>query len=231
MEITMYDNLLLLPLFQGLSKNNLTTIIEKVKFHFHTYEEGETIIRQGDDCRQLCFLMNGEVTAQITDPTHGFSITEVLEAPFNIELYSLYGMHTRYRATYTARTKVNLLTIDKDYIFQELSKYYIFRLNFLNILSNHCQNAQNKLWNTHIGSLSEKFIQFISLRSQTQTGEKTLLITMEDLANLISETRINVSRLLNQLQADGHLTLRRKGMVIHDFQKMVEALQNNETYQ
>ena len=82
MEITMYDNLLLLPLFQGLSKNNLTTIIEKVKFHFHTYEEGETIIRQGDDCRQLCFLMNGEVTAQITDPTHGFSITEVLEAPF-----------------------------------------------------------------------------------------------------------------------------------------------------
>ena len=117
----MYDNLLLLPLFQGLSKNNLTTIIEKVKFHFHTYEEGETIIRQGDDCRQLCFLMNGEVTAQITDPTHGFSITEVLEAPFNIELYSLYGMHTRYQATYTARTKVNLLTIDKDYIFQELS--------------------------------------------------------------------------------------------------------------
>ena len=215
----MYDNLLLLPLFQGLSKNNLTTIIEKVKFHFHTYEEGETIIRQGDDCRQLCFLMNGEVTAQITDPTHGFSITEVLEAPFNIELYSLYGM------------QVNLLTIDKDYIFQELSKYYIFRLNFLNILSNHCQTAQNKLWNTHIGSLSEKFIQFISLRSQTQTGEKTLLITMEDLANLISETRINVSRLLNQLQADGHLTLRRKGMVIHDYQKMVEALQNNETYQ
>ena len=34
MEITMYDTLLQLPLFQGLCKNDFTNIIGKVKLHF-----------------------------------------------------------------------------------------------------------------------------------------------------------------------------------------------------
>ena len=33
----MYDNLLQLPLFQGLNKNDFTSIIEKVRLHFLTY--------------------------------------------------------------------------------------------------------------------------------------------------------------------------------------------------
>jgi hypothetical protein len=36
MEITMYDTLLQLPLFQGLCKNDFTNIIGKVKLHFTT---------------------------------------------------------------------------------------------------------------------------------------------------------------------------------------------------
>lgn len=32
---TMYDKLLQLPLFQGICKNDFTTILEKVKLHFH----------------------------------------------------------------------------------------------------------------------------------------------------------------------------------------------------
>ena len=52
----MYDNLLLLPLFQGLSISEFTTILEKVRFHFQTIQEGETFIRQGDFFQNKCFL-------------------------------------------------------------------------------------------------------------------------------------------------------------------------------
>ena len=37
MEITMYDTLLQLPLFQGLCKNDFTNITGKVKLHFRKY--------------------------------------------------------------------------------------------------------------------------------------------------------------------------------------------------
>ena len=42
MEITMYDTLLQLPLFQGLCKNDFTNIIGKVKLHFRKYNADDT---------------------------------------------------------------------------------------------------------------------------------------------------------------------------------------------
>lgn len=224
MEITMYDNLLLLPLFQGLSKNDLTTIIEKVKLHFHTFREGDVILKQGEPCQQLCFLLNGEMTVQTKDPNHGFSLSEVLKDPSIIEPQSVFGMQNRYTATYMAHTAVSILTIDKSFIFSELNKHEIFRLNYLNILSNRSQVAYQKLWNTHIGTLSEKFVNFFALRCQVQEGEKVLQITMEDLANLINETRINLSRLLNDLQEKGLVQLKRKEIMIPRFEQLVAHL-------
>ena len=224
METTMYDNLLLLPLFQGLSKNDFTTILEKVRFHFLTYQEGETFIRQGEDCQQLCFLLNGKAVARTTDQEHAYTLSETFDAPTIIEPQSLFGMHPHYTATYQAQTQVKVLTIDKAYIFSELNKYEIFQLNFLNLLSNRVQTANQKIWNTHIGTLNEKVVHFFAFRSQNPGGEKTLQITMEDWAGLIDETRINLSRLLNELQGKGLLQLKRKEFFIPDFEKLTNYL-------
>ena len=221
----MYDNLLLLPLFQGLSKNDFTTILEKVRFHFLTYQEGETFIRQGETCQQLCFLLNGKAVAQTTVEKPDYTLSETIDAPTIIEPQSLYGMQPKYTATYQAQTLVKVLTIDKSYIFTELDKHEIFRLNFLNILSNRAQTANQKLWNAYVGSLNEKLVHFIALRSQNPSGgEKMLKITMEDWANLIDETRINLSRLLNELQNKGLIQLKRKEFLIPDFEKLTNYL-------
>ena len=220
----MYDNLLLLPLFQGLSKNDFTTILEKVRFHFLTYQEGETFIRQGETCQQLCFLLNGKAVAQTTVEKPDYTLSETIDAPTIIEPQSLFGMQPKYTATYQAKTQVKVLTIDKSYIFTELDKHEIFRLNFLNILSNRVQTASQKIWNTHIGTLNEKLVNFIALRSQNPGGEKILQITMEDWANLIDETRINLSRLLNELQGKGLVQLKRREFFIPDFKKLTNYL-------
>ena len=221
----MYDNLLLLPLFQGLSKNDFTTILEKVRFHFLTYQEGETFIRQGETCQQLCFLLNGKAVARTTVEEPTYILSETIDAPTIIEPQSLFGMQPKYTATYQAQTQVKVLTIDKSYIFSELNKHEIFQLNFLNILSNRAQTANQKLWNAYVGSLNEKVIQFIALRSQNPIGgEKMLKITMEDWANLIDETRINLSRLLNELQDKGLIQLKRREFFIPDFEKLTNYL-------
>lgn len=228
METTMYDNLLLLPLFQGLSKNDFTTILEKVRFHFLTYQEREIFIRQGEDCQQLCFLLNGKAIARTTDKEHAFTFSESFDIPTIIEPQSLFGMQPQYSATYQAQTQVKVLTIEKRYIFSELNKHEIFRLNFLNLLSNRIQTAYQKSWQTHIGNLNEKLIHFIATRSQFPDGEKTLQITMEDWAALIDETRINLSRLLNELQNKGLVQLKRKEIFIPDFEKLTNHLNEHD---
>lgn len=224
METTMYDNLLLLPLFQGLSKNDITNIIEKVKLHFLQYKEGETFIRQGETCNKFCFLLKGRMIVHTQDKEHSYSLSEVISEPDIIEPQSLFGMHTCYTASYRAQTTVHVLSIDKSFFFTELNKYDIFRLNFLNILSNRCQTYQQKLWHTHIGNLNEKFINFIAQRCLRPEGEKTLYVTMEELANLINETRINLSRMLNDLQDKGLVQLKRKEIYIPEFEKVIAYL-------
>jgi len=231
METTMYDNLLLLPLFQGLSKNDLTTIIEKVKLNFLQYKEGEIFIQQGESCKQLCFLLNGQVIVQTKDQEHAYSLSEIIDGPYIIEPHSLFGRKTCYTATYRAQTPVSILTIDKSFLFNTLNNYEIFQLNYLNILSSRCQVAYQILWDTHIGSLPEKFINFLALRCQKQEGEKILQITMEDLSHLINETRINLSRLLNELQDQGLVQLKRKEIHIPRFENLIpyftKTLSNN----
>ena len=59
---TMFDTLLQLPLFQGLCHEDFTSILDKVKLHFIKHKVGETIIESGSPCKQLCFLLKGEVS-------------------------------------------------------------------------------------------------------------------------------------------------------------------------
>lgn len=220
----MYDNLLQLPLFQGLCKDDFTTLIEKVKLHFITCKEGETIAAQDEICNRLLFILDGEVTVKRTDKEHHYSLTEQLDAPHIIELYSMFGMYPTFKATYKAKTEVKLLSINKPYIYNELHKYEIVRINYLNLLSNTCQSAHRKLWNSHHGTMEAKIAHFLTNRCLKPQGEKVLHITMEDLGNLIDETRMNVSRLLNELQQNELLQLRRKEIYIPSLEKLTAHL-------
>ena len=220
----MYDNLLQLPLFQGLCKDDFTTLIEKVKLHFITCKEGETIAAQDEICNRLLFILDGEVTVKRTDKEHHYSLTEQLDAPHIIELYSMFGMYPTFKATYKAKTEVKLLSINKPYIYNELHKYEIVRINYLNLLSNTCQSAHRKLWNSHHGTMEAKIAHFLTNRCLKPQGEKVLHITMEDLGSLIDETRMNVSRLLNELQQNELLQLRRKEIYIPSLEKLTAHL-------
>lgn len=221
----MYEALLQLPLFQGLCTDDFTCIIEKVKFHFRSYSGNEVIMNQGDACNQLAFLLEGNLLSKRTDDKHGFKLIETITAPAIIEPYSLFGMYPYYESTYQAQEDVKLLVIDKSYILSELSNYEIFRLNYLNLLSNRAQVNQRKLWNTHIGSLEEKLANFFLSRCLKPEGTKTLQIGMEELAGLINETRINVSRKLNELREKNIILLRRKEIHIPEMADFLRELQ------
>ena len=221
----MYETLLQLPLFQGLCTDDFTNIIEKVKFHFRNYSDNETIMSQGEVCNQLAFLLEGNLLSKRTDDEHGFRLIETITAPTIIEPYSLFGMYPYYESTYQVQGEAKLLVIDKSYILSELSNYEIFRLNYLNLLSNRAQVNHRKLWNTHIGSLDEKLANFFLIRCLKPEGTKTLQIGMEELAGLINETRINVSRKLNELKEKGIIQLKRKEILIPELAYFLRELQ------
>ena len=121
----MYDTLLQLPLFQGLAKNDFTSILDKVKIHFLKRKAGDTVALGGEDCRELVFLLNGSLVSKTSDRDELYTFYEAINAPFLIEPYSLFGWSTKYVSTYTALTACNLVTIEKAYLLSELNNYEI----------------------------------------------------------------------------------------------------------
>lgn len=218
---TMFDTLLQLPLFQGLCHEDFTCILDKVKLHFIKHKAGETIIERGSPCKQLCFLLKGEVSAITSSKESTYTVIEQIDAPYLIEPQSLFGMNTSYASSYVAHTEAHTVSISKAFVLSDLFKYEIFRLNYMNIVSNRAQNLYSRLWEEPTQDLRDKIIRFFLLHCEKPQGEKIFKVKMDDLARCLDDTRLNTSKVLNELQDNGLIELRRKEILIPDAQKLL----------
>ena len=221
MELPMYDTLLSLPLFQGMSQTDFNSLLQKIRLDFVRYAQGDVIIGKGDHCRSLAFLINGTVESSRSGMDGRFTFMESIDSPSLIEPYSMFGRAGLYQRTYTAASACSFLMVDKQYIYTELGKYNICRMNLLNILSGRAQQLDNYIWSIDGQTLRGRIIRFIQGLSDIQNGAKRLNIKMNDLATGMDATRLNVSRELNALEAEGLISLRRKEIYIPALENLI----------
>lgn len=221
MELPMYDTLLSLPLFQGLSQADFNSLLQKIRLDFVRYEEGTVIFSAGDMCKSLAFLISGNVQSSRNGNEADFTFLETIESPCLLEPYSMFGRAGVYQRSYTALTQCSFLMVNKQYIYTELGKYNICRMNLLNILSGKVQQLDGHIWSLGGMTLKERIIRFIKGLSDIQYGQKQLTIKMNDLALLMDATRLNVSRELNALESEGLISLRRKEILIPALERLI----------
>ena len=201
---TIFDTLLQLPLFQGLAVEDFTRILEKVKLHFTKQKTGETLAQE----------------ATTTSAQGHYSLTEYFEAPYLIEPQSLFGLYTTYSAKYTATAPINSISINKEAVINDLLKYEIFRLNYLNIVSSQLQLLNRSTWGNTPDNVETRISYFIRTHLKRLQGSKSLKIKMEDLATIVNDTRNGVSKALNSMQDKGLLELHRGEIVIPAAEKL-----------
>ena len=220
----MYENLLCLPYFQGMSRDEITAILDKVTLEFRNYPSGKEICHTGDRCDKFIIVISGEVNTCATSPDGTYSLIEEIQAPLAIEPHSLFGKDTTFKRKYIAKEDCSILLIDKHYLFSELTKYKIFTINFLNLISHRAQAQDHAIWNYTPTSIKGRIAQFIGMRSSCINGRKSLHIKMERLAALLCETRLNVSKALNELKDEGYIELQRKEIVVPSLKKMIDGI-------
>lgn len=217
----MFDTLLQLPLFQGLAQEDFTNILGKVKLNFTKHKAGEVIVKANEVCNKLIFVLKGEILSSTTSADASYSFSEYFQAPFLIEPQSLFGMNTSYVATYTTQTEANTVSINKAFVMNELFKYDIFRLNYMNIVSNRAQNLNNRIWIKSADGLEKQIGNFILTHIDRPIGRKILKIKMEELAQIVNDTRMGVSKALNSMQEKGVIELHRGEILIPDAEKLI----------
>lgn len=220
-ELQFYDKLLQFPMFQGLSRNDLTQIAGHTKLDFIKVEPGKKIVKEGDTCTRLLLMAGGKALIKTSNYDYSYTITEHIDAPFVIQSEHLFGSQQRFHSTFVANTTVNIIAISKEEVMTLIDKIFVFRLNMLNFFATTAQKSMRQAWHRRPENLRAAIINFIATRCQYPAGHKNVKILMERLALELNDSRLNVSRALNALQADGLITLRRGQIEIERLERLL----------
>ena len=207
--LQIFDKLLQFPLFQGMSRDDLEIVAGHTRFGFMKLGAGKTVVKSGDSCNQLYFLINGSLKVRTFADDYGYSIEEQMVAPNILQLESVFGYYQRYTHDFIAQTDVNFIVIDKEEIVRLTEDFLVFRLNMLNHISTHDQKQLRQVWNKPPKSLEGRVVQFLTQHSSYPAGHKVFNILMTRLAEEVNDSRLNVSRVLNDMQHKGLVILSR----------------------
>lgn len=220
----LYDKLLALPLFQGLSRDDLSRIVEQTPFEFKVFKVQDIIVKEDTPCDNMVFLLDGMVEATAWSDDRQYSLKEQLRAPNVLQPERIFGLTQRYTRTYQALTRCSTLFLKKEYVVNMSASYDIFRTNLLNILSTQSQRFQHRPWIRQPHNLRERIVRFFIDHCLYPAGTKDFKIKMAQLGTEVNDSRRDVSRALNEMQTDGLLILSRNHVIIPLLEKLIMQL-------
>jgi len=207
--MTIYDQLLQFTLFQGMSRADLMEVVTHTKFGFSKLAAGKYMVREGDDCTHLYFLTNGTMECETVSDDHQCRVVEQLSAPYIMQPERLFGLSQRYTSTFRSTSPCNLISLDKQEVMLLLESQLVFRLNMLNLLAAETHRLSHRAWRSAPQNLRERIVRFFFSRCHYPAGAKTFYILMNQMAQELNDSRLDISRALNQMQEDCLLTLHR----------------------
>ena len=200
---SMYEKLMELPLFQGVSRDKLSELIEKTPFHFVKYNNGQQIVPSGEVCTHIRFVISGDVRLDLSSSNRKVVISETLAGPDVIGADYLFGINTFYPFNATALTDCGILQIVKSDFVNILMSDKVFLFNILNILSRNSQKSTFGIMSLSSGSIAERLAFIIT--SLTQRGSKDIKLTYEqkDLCSILGVQRSSLINALDKLENEG----------------------------
>ena len=130
---SMFDLLMELPLFRGVSHDTMKNIVGMAKFHFLKYPEGAVVVKENSPCTHITFVISGSVRLTTTNNNGRISVSQTLRAPDVIAPDFLFGRATNYPCRAVALEPSGVLQISKADYIKILNADPVFMFNYLNI--------------------------------------------------------------------------------------------------
>lgn len=207
--LQIFDKLLQFPLFQGMSRDDLELVAGHTRFGFVKVPQGKAIVKEGAACTHLYFLINGTIRVESRSDDRSYTVIEQMQAPFILQPESIFGYQQVYTQTIVAQTDTNFITIQKDEVVRLSEDFLVFRLNLLNIFATQTQKLSRQPWRRYPQSLRERLVRFFVQHSVYPAGPKMFHILMNQLAGELNDSRLNVSKVLNEMKRENLVILHR----------------------
>lgn len=221
---SMYEILMRLPVFNGVTYSRLEEIVGNTKFHFLKYLEGDKIIEAGEQCTHIKFIISGSARVSIVNSDGRFKVSQTLSMPDVIAPEYLFGKATRYPVSAVALEPTGILQIEKQDFLRILNTDPIFLINMLNILSVNAQRSVEGVLALTTGSLEERIAYWIVALTQRRGTDIVLSCRQRDLYSLFGVQRTSFIVTLDSMKQRGLIDYNQSEIMIKSRSEMLSLL-------
>lgn len=222
---SMYQQLMQLPLFQGVSTDKITALVEKLPFHFLKFRNGEQIFAAGDPCTHMRFIVSGRVRLETPCDHLRVSLFQTLSTPHVLAAEYLFGRETTYPYHAVAEGSCGLLQLRKSDYIKMLGTDKVFLFNILNYLSSGSQRSLDSILATRDGSIMERLAMLVDALTITGATDVMLRFKQRDLCALLGTQRTTLIASLDKLSDEDILDYDSNELHILDQQRLTGLIQ------
>lgn len=208
-----------MPLFNDLSESELVSIGELVTIH--RYDDGAIIFSEGDVCRELLIVKEGEVKILKTAPTGRQQLIGIERAGSSLSEVAVFD-GGRYPTTAQTVTPTVLLRLEADQFRKICVRRPEVALKVITVLGHRLRRMGNLVEELSFSTVRGRLIAYLT-RVAEEEGRQTprgidfeLAENNEELAARLGTVRELVSRNLGRLHGEGWIEMRRRRVTIPD---------------
>jgi len=200
---SMYRQLMQLPLFQGVSAEKLSALVEKLPFHFLKFRNGEQIVAAGEPCQHMRFIVSGKARLETSFSHVRVTLVQTLATPSVMAPDFLFGRDTAYPFSAYADGACGILQLRKSDYIQMVNADKIFLFNILNRLSMGSQGMITSLLALSQGSVTERLSLLVGALTSQSSADVLLRYRQKDFATLLGTQRTTLMAALQRLSDMG----------------------------
>lgn len=222
---TMYETIMNLPLFKGLSHEQISSFLEKTNIRFTKFRAGETIAARSETVDTIKCIISGkvEITHRLGDED-SISVIETIGAENVIGADRLFGMNTVYGADIKAMADTSIMEFGKEQFFNLLTSGPIYLINYVNYLSFKAQKLDETFSGYPDSSVEAILARIVYTCTSRNAGDIRIKFNPSQLANFTRrDTSALKSRLLS-LQDDNIITLQQDCIIINDRDRLIDKM-------
>lgn len=221
---SMYQQLMQLPLFQGVSTEKITALVEKLPFHFLKFRNGEQVVAAGDTCTHIKFIVSGKVRVEMPCAHLKVSLMQTLSPPHVIAPDYLFGRVTAYPFTVVADGACGILQLRKSDYIKMINSDKVFLFNILNYLCSGSQRGISLALSSRDGSVAERLAMLVSTLAIPGATDIVLRYKQKDLCSLMGTQRTTLIATLDKLTDEEILDYDSNELRLLDVRRLMSLL-------
>ncbi len=168
---TMYEIIMDLPLFKGVSKDHVSAFLEKTHLEFKNFHSGEQVVLNGEPTPEIGFVFTGRIRSVFLNDDGTLRIGETSGQGKVIGADVIYGIYRNPMYSMYALDNVSVMTFSKKQYVNLLYSDPIYMLNFFNYLSLRVQRPLVTLKRYGGGGILSHLAMWINMTTDQESSD------------------------------------------------------------